>query len=354
MIFPLIFLLLFLLFVLVYLDARRTFPYVYCNAMISAWEGRALTPSRLVELSEADPQAMLSSLSGTDFEGLPGSVLEAERVIRERAVEKYRRILEALPPRGKRFFTTVLERFEVYNLKALLVSLHTGIPPSFLPSPLTSEERLALLSRVKSMEELLKFLAGTDYGEFLSRSMEEYKRRGLAFLLHQLDRYYYTKLWLEAERQRKSIREVIGVECDLVNLKLLARLKSAGVPAVDIRPLLVPTYLIPARVLERMLEAEELSSLLQCLSETPYAEAVARASHQVQAAGSLLPLERELEAGFLRLCRWYSTSDFFSLAPAVCFFYTKEAEVRSLRALLRLRSEKVQPAKCREMLVYAV
>jgi len=86
MIFPLIFLLLFLLFVLVYLDARRTFPYVYCNAMISAWEGRALTPSRLVELSEADPQAMLSSLSGTDFEGLPGSVLEAERVIRERAV----------------------------------------------------------------------------------------------------------------------------------------------------------------------------------------------------------------------------------------------------------------------------
>lgn len=354
MILPLVFLILALLFLLVYLDARRAFPYVYCNAMISAWEGRMLTPSRTAELSEMDFRAMVSSLAGTDFEGLPsGSLLEIEQAIRERCVDRYRQILEALPSRGRRFFALVLERFDVYNLKVLLTSIHTGTPPTFLPSPLTSKERLRLLSGVRSMEELLEFLKGTDYGELLSRFREEYRRRGLSFLLWQLDRHCYHKLWLEAQRQRKSIRELVGVECDLINLKLLARLKRWGIPAGEIGPLLVPTYLIPERVLKRMLEAEDLPSLFQSLSETPYAEVV-KASQQIQATGSLFPLERELEAGFLRLCKWYSTSDFFSLAPALCFFYRREAEARVLRILLRLRSEKVQPAECREIVAYAI
>jgi ATP synthase A1 C subunit len=353
MILPLIFLLLGALFLLVFIDARRTFPYVYCNAMISAWEGRMLDSKRLAELSEMDSQGIVSALSGTDFEGLElGELVEVEEKMRGRCAARYREICWNLPAKGRRFFELLLERFELYNLKSLLTSLHTGLPPRFLPSPLSSKERLQLLSQVKSVENLLDFLKGTDYGEVLLESLEGYKKKGLSFLLRRLDHHYYQKLWGEAQRQRKSVRELVGVEIDLANLKLLARLKREGVPPEEIRELLIkPSYLLPAHLLDQMAGAEDLPALLQMLSDTPYGEAVSRVSQQVQASGSLLPLEKEVEEGFLRLCKWYSSSDFFSLAPAVSFFYMKEAELRNLRALLRLRTAGVQPVEVREMVV---
>jgi V/A-type H+-transporting ATPase subunit C len=354
MILPLVFLLLGALFLIVFLDARRTFPYVYCNAMISAWEGRMLDSKRLVELSEMDTQGILSALSGTDFEGLElGEAMEMEGKMRERCVAKYREICLNLPAKGRRFFELLLERFELYNLKSLLTSLHTGLPPRFLPSPLSSKERLQLLSQVKTLENLLDFLKGTHYGEILLQSLEGYKKKGLPFLLRRLDQHYYQKLWGEAQKQRRSVRELVGVEIDLVNIKLLVRLKREGVPPEEIRELLIkPSYLIPAHLLDQMAAAEDLPALLQMLSDTPYGEAVSRISQQVQATGSLYPLEKEIEEGFLRLCKWYSSADFFSLAPAVCFFYMKEAELRNLRALLRLRAAGIQPAEVREMVVF--
>ncbi len=354
MILPLIFLLLGALLLLVFLDARRTFPYVYCNAMVSSWEGRMLDSKRVAELSEMDPEGILSALSGTDFEGLElGEPVKVEEEMRERCAARYREICQNLPAKGRRFFELLLERFELYNLKSLLTSLHTGLPPQFLPSPISSRERLQLLSQVKSVENLLDFLKGTDYGEVLLESLEGYRKRGLSFMLRRLDHHYYQKLWREAQRQRKSVRELVGVEIDLANLKLLARLKKEGVPPEEIRELLIkPSHLIPAHLLDRMAEAEDLSSLLQMLSDTPYGEAVSRVSQQVQASGSLLPLEKELEEGFLRLCKWYSSADFFSLAPAVCFFYMKEAELRNLRILLRLRARGVQSVEVREMAVF--
>lgn len=351
MILLLVLLLLSTLFLLVLLDARRTFPYVYCNALVSAWEGKMLSPRKMIELSEMDPEAIISALSGTDFEGLElGEEMEEE--MRRRCAVKYRELYLNLPKRDRKFFELLLERFEVYNIKALLTSIHTGEPPKFLPPPLWSRERLQLLSQAKNIEALMDFLKGTEYATVLHESLEEYKRKGLLPVLWRLDCCYYKRLWREAQKQRKSVRELVGVEVDLVNLKILLRLKKEGIPPDEIKKFLIrPSYLIPGHLLERAADAEDLSAALQILFDTPYGEVLSRVSPQIRASGSLFPLEREMEEGLLRLCKWYSSSDFFSLAPVVGFFYLKEAELRNLRVLLRLKLERVQPAECRKLLV---
>jgi len=356
MIFLLILLLLGALFALVFIDARRTLPYIYCNAMISTWEGKMLDSKKMAELSELNLDGIASALVGTDFEGLPlGDVERMEEEMRERCVAKYREIIVNLPKKSRKFFELLLERFDVYNIKTVLVSLHTGQVPRFISSPLSGKERLQLLAQVKDLETLLDFLRGTEYATVLQESLEEYKRRGLPYLFWKLDSFYYQRLWTEARKQRRSVKELVGVEIDIVNLKVILRLKKEGIPPDEIKRLLIkPSYLIPNPLLDQMVDAGDLFSALQLLSNTPYGEVASRVSHQIQTTGSLLPLEKEMEEGLLRLCKWYSSSDFFSLAPAVSYFYRKEAELRNLRVLLRFKMEGLQPAECRELMLHEV
>lgn len=351
MIVPIVTLLFVGLLVLVYLDAKKTIPYVYCSAMVSAWMGKMLDCRRMLEICERTPEEIPELLKGTDFEGMeygPPEMMELQ--IRERCVRRYRELLENLPPAARRFYALILERFELFNLKAVLTHVMTGAQVNLVPSPISTQERWKLLMGARSLQELVDFLKGTDYGEVL----EEALRAGedLPGIIRRLDLHYFTKLWSEARRQKRSIRDLVGVEVDIINLRTLFRLKLRGADVNEVRKALIrPSYLLSDQVLEAAALSEDPPALVQALSGTVYGEAITRAYGAVKATGSLYPLEKELEEGLLRMCRWYISADFFSLTPAVCFFYLKEAEIRNLRTVIRLRISGFKPQECKQEIV---
>lgn len=358
------------LMILVVLYIKRLVPYIFCGAKISAWEARLIPETRLREFADM-PKALniLTSLEETDYKPFLAEVPRAEglnlaaieRGLKLGLVEQYRSLLNLVPKERKRTVEKLIQRIDLWNLKTLLTAIHHGVPierrmEEMFPSPTMPEERLEMLASAKSFEELLEFFKGTELFEVLSKALEDYEKLGLTPMLVALDKYYYTSLWREVLRkraQRRTLKTILGYELDAVNLKLILRLKREGIapPEEIMKHIILPSHQLSEPLLKQLALAEDVGSAVGLLRGTIYGPLLAGALGQFEATGSLLPLEKALDEGLLKLCRWMSITKPFGLAPVLTYFYLKEFEVRNLRTAIRLKAEGVKPDQIKEMLV---
>lgn len=357
------------LFTAVIWHTKRTMPYVYGNAAVSAWEGRLLREQNLMELADAPNLAsVLSLLENTEYRpylaGIPREdgvdVVQIERALRENANSHYVELLQMVPEERKEVIEKLIGRVDLLNLKILITSIEERLPfekvvERLQPSPTTPRERLELLARAESLEVLLEYLKGSEYYQVLSEVMSEYEKAGLQRILFALDKHYYSTLWREVlskKPQREVLREMVGYEIDTVNIKTIARMKMAGRPPEEIEELIVrPSHMLTEAMLRSMITSEDLRSALEVISHVPYGRALLEVLPKVESTGSLFELERTLEENHLKLCKWLSLAKFFSLAPIVSYFYCKEMEVRNLRTIVRLKADGVEPGEIKGMLV---
>jgi len=359
MILPLlVFLLVGFFFLMVALHARRVVGYLYPAAAVSTWEARLLPESRLLELADArGAEEILSSL-GEEYP-LPPTMdpRELEVALRGASSRRYAEMLGMVPEEARGVVRRLLAWTEIWNLKSLLTSLHLGLPREerrryLLPSPTLSQERLELLASAESLEQLLEFLRESEYHGVLSAHLEEYRREGLFPLLHALDRHHYTRLWEEVrgmKGQRSVLVPLVGFELDALNLRLLLRLRREGVPPEKVEPLLLPGHQLTGERLRELLLASDLRSWLELLPPS-YVRILAPLLPQLE-EGDLYALERALEEEHLRLCRWMALTRPFTLAPLYSYLKRREAEVRNLHLLLRLKLEGMEPQRIKEKLV---
>ncbi len=376
------------LLVFVLIQAQRTMPYVYCVAKISAWEARMIPESRLFEFVDAAKVSnVLTGLDDTSYRthisgvqrGEEINVVAVERALKEHLREDFSELIGAIPKERKEVIIKFIKRADLYNLKALVTAIHNRAPKEkrreeMFPSPTLSQERLDLLASAETPEDLLKYLEGTEYFGAFSDALERYKDRGLQALLSALDKAYYSSLWeevaggrerlsvwkkikglktaLERREQRQVLKKIIGYEIDAVNIKIVLRLKKEGALLEDIESMLIlPSYELPESTLRWMAAAKDIRTVVEGISHTIYGPILAKALPEAEASGSLVPLEKALDAGWLKVCKWMSATKFFSLAPVLSYIRLKEMEARNLRTIIRLKVDKVEPEKIKEVIV---
>ncbi len=361
-----IFLLIGALFAMVIFNARRSMAYVYCNATLSAWEARLLSEARLMELADASRvMNIFSALDDTDYRPQLAEVSKAEeeidiaaveRALRESLSIRYRELLGMVPKERKETVKRVMQRVDLWNLKALITAIHNKIPKEkrleeLMPSPISPRERLEMLASAESFEALLEFLGGSEYFDVLSTALKDYEKRGLTVLLTALDKHYYTNLWqdvLSKRAQRSVLKALVGYEIDALNIKLILRLKQEGAPPEEIdKYLVLPPYELTDAMLKAMITAEDIRSAINMIHRTVYGRILLEALPQVEAQG-LRAAEKILDEAHLKICRWVTLTKFFSIAPVLSYFYLKENEMRNLRAIIRLKADKVEPQKIKE------
>jgi len=359
MILPLlVFLLIGFFFLMVVLHARRVVGYLYPAAAVSTWEARLLPESRLLELADAGGVEEILSSLGEEY-ALPAAEnpRELEVALRGASSRRYAELLGMVPEEARGVVRRLLSWPEVWNLKSLLTSLHLGLPREerrryLLPCPTLSQERLEMLASAESLEQLLEFLRESEHYGVLSAHLEEYRREGLFPLLHALDRHYYTGLWEEVRRmkgQRQVLVPLVGFELDALNLRLLLRLKREGVPPEKVEPLLLPGHQLAGERLRELLLASDLRTCLELLPPA-YARILSPLLPQLE-GGDLSALEKALEEEHLRLCRWVALTHPFTLAPLYSYLKRREAEVRNLHLLLRLKMGGMEPQRIKEKLL---
>ncbi|MDI6819585.1 MAG: V-type ATPase subunit [Candidatus Hodarchaeaceae archaeon] len=356
-------------FVFVITHARRTIPYVYCSAKISAWEARSIPEARLLEFADAARVVnILSGLDDTDYGphlvDVPRveevDVVAVERALKASLSVRYQELLQMVPKEGRGAIARLIQRIDLWNLKTLLAAIHNKVPKEermreMIPSPTSPPSRLELLAAAESFEELLKYIEGTEYFDVISAALEDYKKRGLIALTSALDKHYYSSLWTEVLRkkaQRSVLRAVVGYEIDAVNIKLILRLKKEGIPPDEIDKYVIrPSCELSDEMLRSMILADDVPSSIDVISHTSYGPILSGALPQFEATGSLLAMEKALDEGQLKICKWMSIVKLLSLAPVLAHVYAKEAEIRNLRTIMRLKVDKVEPEKIKEMLV---
>jgi len=343
--------------------------YVYCNATISAWEARLLPEARLMEFVDSPKVVnVLAGLDDTDYRtylaDIPRvediDVVAVERSLNANLSARYRELLEILPKERKATIMRFVQRVDLWNLKVLLAAIHNKVPrekrlEETVPSPAFPRERLELLASAENFEELLEYFKGTEYFNVLAAALEDYKKLGLIAVLSALDRHYYTALWkdvLSKKAQRSVLKVVLGYEMDAVNIKLILRLKKEGVSSDEIaKRLILPSHELSEGMLRAMIVADDIPSAIRTISRTTYGPVLLQALPQFEATGSLFTLEKALDEGLFRVCKWLSVTQLFSIAPVITHIYLKWAEFRNLRAIIRLKADKVEPEKIKETLV---
>jgi len=376
------------LLVYVLIQAQRTMPYVYCVAKISAWEARMIPESRLFEFVDAATVSnVLTGLDDTSYRthlsnvsrGEEIDVVAVERALKEHLREDFGELIDAIPKERKEVIIKFIKRADLYNLKTLVTAIHNRVPKEkrreeMLPSPTLPQERLGLLASAETPEDLLKYLEGTEYFGAFSAALKRYKDRGLQVLLSALDKAYYSSLWeevvgrrerlpvwkrirglkaaLERREQRQVLKKIIGYEIDAVNIKLVLRLKKEGALFEDIESMLIlPSYELSESTLTWMATAKDIRTAVEGISHTTYGPILAKALPEAEASGSLVSLEKALDEGWLKVCKWMSVAKFFSLAPVLSYIRLKEMEARNLRTIIRLKADKIEPKKIKEVIV---
>jgi V/A-type H+-transporting ATPase subunit C len=357
-----------LISVLIVMHARRTVGYVYSGAIVSAWEGKLLKETRLVEMADAPGmENLIASLEDTEYRPLLNEVLRdgeidlesAEIAFKNHLNLRYLEILKIVPQKQKEVIRGLLKKLEIWNLKVILTAIHNGATVEenirrYMSSPTMPSERIEMLTTARSLEQLLEFLKDSEYYAVLTTALKDYRERGLISLLSALDIYYYTSLWktvLQSKAQRQILMKMIGCEIDIVNIKLLLRLKKEGAAPEEIAGYLIrPAYLLTEGMLRDMTYAENIRAVLDVLSKTPYGRTLLDLLPQIESQGIFIA-ERALNEMRLKLFRQMAITHLFSLAPVISYIQLKETEVRNLLILLRLKALKVEPQKIKEKLV---
>jgi len=375
------------LFILVFISAQRSMPYIYSGAKVSAWEAKLLHESRMLEF--ADASKVSSILAGLDETGyrtylanIPRDedvdVVAVEQALNGHLRDSYHELLEVVPEKDKPIVVKLLKKMDLYNLKTVVAAIHNKVPKEkrleeMLPSPTMSQERLEMLASAENFDTLQEFLKDTEYFDVFSTSLEKYKEGGLSIVLFALDKAYYSSLWADVQdkgrlgfwkkfrnmkeiltkgAQRPILKKIIGYEIDAANIKLILRLKHEGATPEEITySLILPSYELSEKTLIWMAEAKSVQEAASGISHTTYGPILAKALPEFETTGSLFTLEKALDEGQLKMCKWMLITKFFSLAPVLMYIHLKEIEVKNLRAIIRLKADKVEPDKIKEKIV---
>jgi len=327
-------------------------PYAYPNARIRAMESKLISKTKLEELLEVSSVVdVVGHLEGTDYEAqlakLKGSAEDAssvETALYESQKSAYHNIMTVAPDVVRGIFVARLKIYEVKLLKAVLRSLHAGVPVQQTlagTSDMGTGIDIEAFYNLQSTEEFISKIEDTEYGEVLSDAVATYsEKKNIQPIEMALDRFAYEKLWntirTVSEQNIKALKFFFGTEVDAINIRTLMRAKADGLTPDDIKDYVLPMgYELDSDTLNALADVPDVQGMISVLEGKTCGEALSEALSEYESQKSIVPLEVALEAHVAKIGRKVSMSQPFGIGPFVGYLCSKDVEVRNLRAILR-------------------
>jgi len=338
------------------MGTSHTVKYAYIVARVRAMKGKLIPKdmfpkfinmeipeiTRFIGESEykKDVDELGKKYKGTDL---------FEHALNQNLALTYRKLIEVSQDEANYLITEYLRQWDIWNIKTIIRGKFSGASEEEILEDIVSAGQLRYrdlteFSKIQTVDGVIAALAKTPYYP----ALEGYKGV-LADIENNLDKLYYSGLVKAGITSGdKYFSKFLKTEIDLKNLKILFRMKRAGMEREEIEKLLIPGGMeLKASDLAR-LSSLPFPEFVRALEEFSYWEAIRDISNDMN---SLTNIETRLDKyGILYACRisYYYP---LSILPVLDYIVSKKIEVDNLRIIVRGKETKLSEDTIKSHLV---
>jgi V/A-type H+-transporting ATPase subunit C len=320
--------------------------YAYSYARVMARMGDIFSEGRLKDLIAVETKDdFLSSLIDTAYKeklakASSTDMRNIELALKEELIDQYLMVLRSTRGKVRAFFKELFRRFEVENLKAVIIAKSTGVvteKPLFFPVEDSFGRKMSGLMDAESVRHVILRLEDP-YKRVLEDMLPEYEASEKVLILENaLYQELYGAIWARMTKlgteDRAIVRKIIGTEFDIINLTTLLRCRAAGIRESEMMEYFLPyTYSFDfnAANAKASMSAEDASTVVQLLPPSAYKEVLMDAIPEYEEQESLIPFEQALRKLFSYTIKNTLRGAPINIGTIMGFLYLKELEINNL------------------------
>lgn len=345
--------------------------YGYQNARIRGMRSRLLKQSFFEELMGAKNitdviSKVMQTEYGPDLEGriLHGrTATQVDEALKDNMTRTFRKVLSHCNDEATMLVTTLLGRWDLFNVKTIIRGKHMNLPEDEIVDSLIAvgqlsqvdSEELAKQPDIRSVVDTLSTW-GLPFAVPLREVMPQYEEdEDLSILELALDRYYYE--WaakrLKGHRENRRIaRTFLAAQVDTMNLLTSIRLLNADLAEGDASRFFLPGGEVVDEPLFLELSAmSDVDEVFSRIKKTPYGKPLDEAALQFMEHGSISVFERALEDYLFRIAFDTSKGDPLGIGLTISYLWAKANEVTNMRIVVKGVSVGMPQERMREELI---
>lgn len=329
--------------------------YGYSNARIRGMRSRLLDRAYFDELIAAhDVGALIQELSGTEYGPDLEDVLikgrdaaTIDEALKNNLVRTFRKVHGFLNEEAGYVLTTLLGRWDVFNIKTILRGKHMHlaneeIAEGLLPVGYLAQVELDALAMLEDVRAVVDTAAtwGLPYASAMRAGYVAHMQSGeLSDLELAMDRYYAD--WAKMRLGRRGVnmriaREILERQVDVMNLVMVFRLQKSDIEGVDVDSF----FLLGGRVIDldfyrELAQMSDVDEVLDRLRGTAYSKALDEVAVTYLEENSIAVFERALEDHLMRKATGLGTGDPLGVGVAIAYLWAKQNEVTNLRIIVK-------------------
>ncbi len=337
-------------------------PYAYPNARVMARKANLLDRKQMMEIIDAKrPEEAFILVEEVPEYKKYMDKFPFEKAMDMQLAETHELIVRISPKKFKEFFEVQLSRWDVQNIKTILVAKEMEvdveeIKDSIIPFGRLKKDVLNRLIDSENIDEVAEALKDTEYHEIVQEAIPLYREKGLILPLEtSLDKYYFEKL-LETvpdtskNKDIEALNSMISTNIDIINLMIILRSRVDGLEFKDIEDYLIPGgHQLNEWKLKDLLDAEKMLDFVSLLEGTDYADVIRDNLPEYEKTGSISTLESALDRYNIELGIILSKTRPSTIGPMMNFLASKEIEIKNLKVILRAKQEGFTPKVITQM-----
>jgi V/A-type H+-transporting ATPase subunit C len=256
-----------------------------------------------------------------------------EHALNQNLALTYRKLMEVSKDESNFLITEYLRYWDIWNIKTILRGKFSGASEEEILEDIVSAGQLRYRDlteyiKIQTVEGVIAALAKTPYYP----ALVGYKGV-LADIENNLDKLYYSGIVTAGITSKdKLFSKFLKTEIDLKNLKILFRMKRAGMDREEILKLLIPGGMeLKESDLSRFASLT-FPEFVRALEEFSYWEAIRDISNDLN---SLTNIETRLDKYGILYATRISHYSPLSILPVLDYIVSKKIEVDNLRMIVR-------------------
>ncbi|HJN56492.1 MAG TPA: V-type ATPase subunit [Candidatus Woesearchaeota archaeon] len=234
------------------------------------------------------------------------------------------------------------KRYDIYNIKAILRSKFNNMPVEDAKkhlSPISVEKKdfFDKLIAQKTVEEVISGLGFLDENQLRSAAEHFKNNKSLMYIENTLDRYYFRFVISQLaflSSEGKLYKKFLLNEIDIMNIKLILRLKREGMPEQSIKELIFGFGNITKQDIDKMLKGDA-AAVIKELGNTQFKEVAEKYSKTENI--NFTELEMDLDKFLLQQSKKLTRQHPLSVDIIMGYMFLKDIEVKNLTRIIKAK-----------------